>query len=235
MGNEQGNLPVADDTLNRLGSILEQMGARFELVLEAVTGFGGRLDKLQTEIVGQFAEVGRQVRFISDRIAENREANAATRSDLGAEMIRLGEMLGATRVELRDQIGALHSELKQNTEASAERIRKAVTEQLGQGASERDARLKDQLTAASNDLRKDLALARKEIGTRIPAVAAAVREGFAESTSTLVKKLDTELKQTNKALGALTRKFEHFDDRVTVQSRDQDQRLRKLERRTAAK
>jgi len=102
---QQGGIRVSDDTMNRLGSLLEQLGARFDLVLEAVTGFGGRLDKLQSEMVGQFAEVGRQVRFISDRIAENREANAATRSDLGAEMIRLGEMLGATRVELRDQLG----------------------------------------------------------------------------------------------------------------------------------
>jgi len=235
MAIEQGNLAVSDDTLNRLGSLLEQMGARFELVLEAVTGFGGRLDKLQSEMVGQFAEVGRQVRFISDRIAENREANAATRSDLGAEMIRLGEMLGATRVELREQIGALHAELKQNADNAGERVRKAVAEQLAQGGSEGDSRLRDQLSTASDELRKELALARKEIGTRIPAVATAVREGLSESIATLVKKLDAELKQTTKAVATLTRKFDRFDDRITVESRDQDQRLRKLERRSAAK
>jgi hypothetical protein len=32
-------------------------------------------------------------------------------------------------------------------------------------------------------------------------------------------------------LNSLARKFERFDDRITVQTKDQDQRLRKLERR----
>ena len=55
------------------------------------------------------------------------------------------------------------------------------------------------------------------------------------SSETLVKKIDAELKQTNKAVASLVRKFERFDDRLTVQARDQDQRLRKLERRTATR
>jgi hypothetical protein len=62
-----------------------------------------------------------------------------------------------------------------------------------------------------------------------------VREEIAASSDALVKKLEGELKQTGKALASLTRKFERFDDRITVDTRDQDQRLRKLERRTAAR
>ena len=152
---------VADEADARMGALLEQLGARFELVLEAVTGFGGRIDALREEMVGQFTEVGRQIRFLSDRIAENRAASAANRADLGAEMIRLGEMIGATRVEFREQISS--------------------------------------------------------------------------SSQALVKHLDAELKHTNKTLASLTRKFERFDDRLTVQSKDHDQRLRKLEQRRAAR
>src|SRR6266436_1618429 len=101
--------------------MLEELGARFDLVIEAVSGFGGRLDSLRDEIFGQFAEVGGQVRFLSEQIA-----------------------------------------------ASAE-------------------------------------MAAKQLGV--------------------------ELKQTNKALANLARKFDRFDDRITVQTRDQDQRLRKIERK----
>jgi hypothetical protein len=43
------------------------------------------------------------------------------------------------------------------------------------------------------------------------------------------------LKQTNKALAGLARKFERFDDRITVQTKDHDQRLRKLEQRRATR
>src|SRR5437899_1320651 len=97
----------------KMGAILEQLAARFDLVLEAVTGFGGRLDALREEIVGQFSEVGRQVRFISDRIAENREGVAITRADLGAEMVRIGENLGATRIEFREQLASTRHELQE--------------------------------------------------------------------------------------------------------------------------
>ena len=48
------------------------------------------------------------------------------------------------------------------------------------------------------------------------------------------KKLGAELKQTSKSLANLAHKFDRFDDRITVQTRDQDQRLRKLERKRGA-
>ena len=77
--------------------------------------------------------------------------------------------------------------------------------------------------------------ARGQLGRDLPAITEGVREEIAASSEALVKKLETELKQTGKALASLTRKFERFDDRITVDTRDQDQRLRKLERRTAAR
>ncbi len=44
-----------------------------------------------------------------------------------------------------------------------------------------------------------------------------------------LKKLSAEIKQANKAVANLSRKFERFDDRMTVQVKDQDQRLKKVE------
>jgi hypothetical protein len=226
---------VADETLNRIGAILEQLGARFDLVIEAVTGFGGKMDSLRGEISGQFSEVGRQIRFISDRIAENREANAVTRADLGAEMVRLGEMLGATRVEFREQLGAMRRELSENAEGSAVRIRETIAAELTRGSREAAAQLKSELAVASESLRKELAGARGQLGRELPALTEKVREELSASSTAIAKKVEAELKQTNKTLTSLTRKFERFDDRITVETRDQEQRLRKLERRTASR
>jgi len=44
-----------------------------------------------------------------------------------------------------------------------------------------------------------------------------------------LKKLSAEIKLANKAVANLSRKFERFDDRMTVQVKDQDQRLKKVE------
>src|SRR5258706_13217714 len=92
--------------------MLEELGARFDLVVEAVSGFGGRLDSLRDEVFGQFAEVGGQIRFLSEQIAENRRGIVATHDYLGAEIIRLGEALGKARVEFRDELGAAQAGLR---------------------------------------------------------------------------------------------------------------------------
>ena len=229
----QGETRVADEAVSKVGTLLEQLGVRFELVLEAVTGFGGRLDALREEMVGQFAEVGRQIRFLSDRIADNREAIATTRSDLGAEMVRLGEMLGATRVDFREQLASARHELQHGAETAAARSRDRVLEELARVTADLHTGLSGEVRTAGDVLRKELLTTRENLGRDIPAAAAEVREEISASSDTMVKKLDTELKQANKALASLARKFERFDDRVTVQSKDQDQRLRKLERRAA--
>jgi hypothetical protein len=199
---------VADEAVNRIGAILEELGARFDLVVEAVSGFGGRLDTLRDEIFGQFAEVGGQIRFLSEQIAENRRGIAATHDDLGAEMIRLGEALGKARVEFRDELAATEKGLRGEFSARAIEFREEAVRAVastGQQAA-------DSGTEVTRTLKREIAT----------------------SAEMAAKKLGAELKQTSKSLANLARKFDRFDDRITVQTRDQDQRLRKLERKRGA-
>jgi DNA anti-recombination protein RmuC len=199
---------VADEAVNRIGAILEELGARFDLVVEAVSGFGGRLDTLRDEIFGQFAEVGGQIRFLSEQIAENRRGIAATHDDLGAEMVRLGEALGKARVEFREELVATEKGLRGEFTARAIEFREEAARAVastGQQASDSGSE-----------------------STKI------IKREIAASAEMAAKKLGAELKQTSKALANLAHKFDRFDDRITVQTRDQDQRLRKLERKRGA-
>lgn len=187
---------MADEGLTRIGAMLEELGARFELVVEAVSGFGGKVDKLKEEIFGQFAEVGSQIRFLSDQIGENRSGLNSLHADFGAEMVRLNETIGRTRVEFREQLAASEANLRGEISAQSEATRGAV--QVATAETAADGR-----PASNDDLGRDVA----------------------ES----LKKLSAEIKQTNKAVATLSRKFERFDDRMTVQVKDQDQRLKKIE------
>jgi hypothetical protein len=178
--------------------MLEELGARFELVVEAVSGFGGKVDKLKEEIFGQFAEVGSQIRFLSDQIGENRSGVNSLRADFGAEMVRLNETIGRTRVEFREQLAASEANLRGEISAQSAATRTAVHEEVA-GAK----------TSASGR----------------PASSGGLGRDVAEN----LRKLSAEIKQTNKAVATLSRKFERFDDRMTVQVKDQDQRLKKVE------
>jgi hypothetical protein len=203
---------VADDALNRIGAMLEEMGARFELVIEAVSGFGGRFDALRQELFGQFAEVGGQIRFLSDQIAENRRGIAALRADLGAEMVRLGETLGRTRVEFREQLGA---------EATRAIDTTAV-------------RLNTGMNAAQGEIDESVRAVQGELLREMTETAKMLKRELTSSADSSTRKLSAELSKTNKALQSLAHKFDRFDDRVTIQTKDQDQRLRKLERKKSA-
>ncbi len=210
---------MADEAVNRLGAMLEELGARFDLVIEAVSGFGGRLDSLRDEIFGQFAEVGGQIRFLSEQIAENRKGIVATHDDLGAEIIRLGEVLGKARVEFRDELGAAQAGLRGEFVTRAVEFRDEAA----------------QAVAATGDrVGKQTAVSRVELGHEITESAKSLKREIAASAELAARKLGAELKQTNKALANLARKFDRFDDRITVQTRDQDQRLRKVERKRGA-
>jgi hypothetical protein len=227
---------VSDEAIDRVGALLEQLGSRFELVLEAVSGFGGRLDALREEIFGQFTEVGRQIRFLSEQIAENRDAIAGVRSDLGAEIVRLGETLGATRVDFREQLSALRLALQNEMGVRAAQAR----DQLSEEVSRRAEAVRVQLGQEIDGMRESLL--RADGGRRVPAATregvdravgdatAQIKADVVSATESVTKKLSAELKQTNKAVADLARKFERFDDRITIQSRDQEQRVRKLER-----
>jgi hypothetical protein len=177
-------------------------------VVEAVSGFGGRLDTLRDEIFGQFAEVGGQIRFLSEQIAENRRGIVASHNDLGAEMVRLGEALGKARVEFRDELAAAEKGLRGEFAARAVEFREEAARAVASTGK--------QAAESGGDTTKVL---KREI---------------AASAETAAKKLGLELKQTSKALANLAHKFDRFDDRITVQTRDQDQRLRKLERKRGA-
>jgi hypothetical protein len=199
---------VADEAVNRIGAILEELGARFDLVVEAVSGFGGRLDTLRDEIFGQFAEVGGQIRFLSEQIAENRRSIVATHDDLGAEMIRLGEALGKARVEFREELVAAQTGLRGEFATRAQEFREEAARTVASTGK--------QAADSGSDTTKIL------------------KRDIAASAEMAAKKLGAELKQTSKSLADLARKFDRFDDRITVQTRDQDQRLRKLERKRGA-
>jgi F0F1-type ATP synthase membrane subunit b/b' len=226
---------VADEADTRIGTLLEQLGARFELVLEAVSGFGGRIDALREEMVGQFTEVGRQIRFLTDRIAENRARSDVNRADLGAEMVRLGEMIGATRVEFREQLASTRSQIERGVEAATAQAREFVQEEMTTAKSELRTLVGDQIAALTESTRHEFAAVHEDLNRELPAAVVGVREQISSSTEALVTHLDAELKRTNKTLTSLTRKFERFDDRITVQTKDQEQRLRKLEQRRASR
>jgi hypothetical protein len=210
---------VADEVVNKLGAMLEELGARFELVVEAVSGFGGRLDALRDEIFGQFAEVGGQIRFLSEQIAENRRNIIVTREDLGAEMIRVGEALGKARVEFREELSGATNDLRGQFSASAGTFRDEAARAAG---------------SIGDRASKPAVVSREELGREIAETAKAVKREIAESAELAAKRLQAELKQTNKSLANLVRKFDRFDDRITVQTRDQDQRLKKVEKKRAS-
>jgi len=203
---------VADEAVNRIGAILEELGARFDLVVEAVSGFGGRLDTLRDEIFGQFAEVGGQIRFLSEQIAENRRSIVATHDDLGAEMIRLGEALGKARVEFREELVAVQTGLRGEFAERAIQFREEFREEAARAVASTGKQAADSGTDTTKILKREIAA----------------------SAEVAAKKLGAELKHTSKSLADLARKFDRFDDRITVQTRDQDQRLRKLERKRGA-
>lgn len=264
---------MGDEAVAKIGTMLEHLSSRFELVVEVVSGYGGQLQALREELFGQFAEVGKQIRFLSEQIAENREGMAALRAELTAEMVRLNEALGATRVEFREQLSDARSGLRGEIAEAATSVHQemdgvraevcrqvasvvnTVHQEIGSGAdglrermAEAAAGLRTEVAHARESLTRDLRGAsvdgdkmRQEIRASGSAVAdlkheltqtASVLKGeLAKSAEHVAKQVRTELKETGKALTSLSRKFERFDDRISVQVKDHDLRLRKVERR----
>jgi hypothetical protein len=198
MPSMQGRVGVADEGLTRIGTMLEELGARFEMVVEAVSGFGGKVDKLKDDILGQFAEVGSQIRFLSDQIGENRSGVNSLHSDFRAEMVRINETIGKARVDFREQLAASEANLRGEISSHSAANRVPMSKETTSTETSAKAR-----PAAAGELARDVA--------------------------DTLKKLSAEIGQTNKAVATLSRKFERFDDRMTVQVKDQDQRLKKVE------
>lgn len=199
---------MADEAATKIGAILEQLSARFELVVEVISGFDGRLQELREDMFGQFSEVGKQVRFLCEQIVANRDGLEVTRSDLSAEMVRLGEALGAARVEFRETLTSTDRGLRGEIgEVRAEMQRAA-------------ARTAEPPPGGQEQLRSEIA-----------GSSEAIRGEIARSAESAARQLRAELKHTNKALATLTHKFDRFDDRLSIQVKDHDQRLKKIERR----
>lgn len=227
MGEDGGNAVT-----NRIEALLTQLNSRFELVVEVAGDFGGRLDQLRGEMVSQFAEVGRQVRFLADRIGDNQSGLESMRGEFALEMVRLNEALGAARIQLKQDLNGI------------EELRRAVHE-LGAArpAADLSRALEEARRKLSEDLDKRAVELRREIGVRLDQLTRALsgergastdRKGALSVADGAVGDLQNEVKLTNKSLANLLKKFDRFDDRLTVQIKDQDQRLRKLERRAKA-
>src|SRR5262249_38458448 len=97
-------------------------------------------------------------------------------------------------------------------------------EQLSQRLDEAHQRLAAELDKRAAELQREISRRVGELASRgIEGAAAAGAEGLAGEVR-------NEVKATHKALATRAKKFERFDDKMTVQVKDHDQRLRKLER-----
>lgn len=219
---------MGDEAVARIETLLEHLGSRFELVVEVAEGFSDRLGQLREEMISQLSEVGRQIRFLSDQLGENRAGVENVRAELAAEMVRLNEALGAVRVRLKQDV------------AGVEQLREiAAGAGTSLGTMVEDARrsLSDELETRTSELRGEITARLDALSREMTTGAAPVqRKGAAaaQSPDGLAHEVAADVKATSKALTSLIKKFDRFDDRITVQIKDQDQRLRKLERRAKA-
>jgi hypothetical protein len=217
---------VAEEAVDKVAMLLEQLSSRFELVVEVAEGFSGKLQNLHEEMLSQFSEVGKQIRFLSDQIGDNRARLTAARSDLATEIVRLNEVLGAARVQIRQDLAGFE-ELKGaigRITAAPSAPPSALGEELAQRLDDAHRRLGAELDKRAAQLQREVAERLNEFSTRgVEGAVAAGAEGLAGEVR-------NEIKATHKALTGLAKKFERFDDKMTVQVKDHDQRLRKLER-----
>jgi uncharacterized coiled-coil protein SlyX len=273
---------VVDAEVAKVGVMIEHLSSRFELVIEAISGIGGRIETLRDEMIEQFAEVGKQIRFLSEQIGENRDGLAALRSELTAEIVRLGEALGATRVEFRHQIAEAQTSLRREIIEHAQRgvdqvreemaagigdLRKELCEEIAASTDQTRIEIRNEIAAAGRQTREEsrvetsemndglrtemgdmsdgLRAQMSEMCDNLRAEMGEMREGLraemgetrialqseiADQTSALLKQVGGDIKQTQKSLAALSKKFDRFDDRVSVQVKDHEQKLRKVER-----
>jgi uncharacterized protein YukE len=215
---------VAEEVVDKVAMLLEQLSSRFDLVVEVAEGFSGKLQALHEEMVSQFSEVGKQIRFLSDQIGDNRAHLTAARSDLSTEIVRLNEALGSARVQIREDLAGF-----QDLRAAIQRLAEAqpaapaqLGEQLAQRFDEAQRRLSAEMERRAQELKA-------EISQQLKQAAGSGAEGTAIGDG-LGAEIRDQLKASHKALTSLAKKFERFDDKMTVQVKDHEQRLRKIER-----
>ena len=116
------------------------------------------------------------------------------------------------RIEFRDELVAAEKGLRGEFAARAQEFREEFREEAARAVASTGKQTVDSGGETTKVLKREIAA----------------------SAEMAAKKLAAELKQTSKSLANLAHKFDRFDDRITVQTRDQDQRLRKLERKRGA-
>jgi hypothetical protein len=214
------------DEADKVAMLLEQLSSRFELVVEVAEGFGGKLQALHEEMLSQFSEVGKQIRFLSDQIGDNRSRLLSVRSDLAAEMVRLNEALGAARVQIRQDLAGVE-EIRHalGSMTAAERTLQAdVGQEVGERFNQARRWFVEELDRRATELRQ-------EISGHLAGFATQARgDAAASGAEGLAAEVRNEVKATHKALSSMAKKFDRFDDKISVQVKDHDQRLRKLER-----
>ena len=216
---------MGDEAVEKVAMLLEQLNSRFELVVEVAEGFSGKLQAMHEEMVSQISEVGKQIRFLSDQIGDNRTRLTAVRSDLATEMVRLNEALGATRVQIRETSRASPNSRASLAAAPATALCRPKSARKSASASARRG------DGSPKSLTSGLSELRQEIGQGLAQAAdQAQGGGAAAGAEGLAAEVRNEVKATHKALTGLAKKFERFDDKMSVQVKDHDQRLRKLER-----
>ena len=220
---------MGDEAVEKIQLLLEQLNSRFELVLEHSSRFSDGLKELREEMVSQFSEVGKQIRFLSDQIGDNRARLTSLRSDLATEMVRLNEVLGATRVQMRDDLAGI-GELKgaitglSQFSSGQQSFQAKLSGEIGE-------RLAQAHRTFAEDLDRRAAELRREIDDRLGDLSRQMRtEPAGAADGRVAAEIHNEVKVTHKAVTNLAKKFDRFDDKISVQVKDQEQRLRKLER-----
>ncbi len=216
---------MAEEVVDKVAMLLEQLSSRFDLVVEVAEGFSGKLQALHEEMVSQFSEVGKQIRFLSDQIGDNRAHLTAARSDLSAEIVRLNEALGSARVQIREDLAGfqdLRAAIQRLADAQPAPAPAQLGEQLAQRLDEAQRRLSAEMERRAQELKAEISQHLKQAASS-GAEATPIGDG-------LGGEIRNQLKASHKALTSLAKKFERFDDKMTVQVKDHEQRLRKIER-----
>ena len=187
---------------------------------------------LREEIFGQFTEVGHEIRFLSEQIAEEPRRHrgralrprrrrctwaklSAPRGSIFENELRRSDWRWKTRWAYAQRRRAMHSPEKSPLGHSAEAAR---------------------VTRSFDALRESLRADAPAPGPRVRKVsnraigdATAGLKGHVVSCSRIRRRENlTSSSRANKAVANMARKFERFDNGLQIQSRDQEQRVRKL-------
>ena len=139
------------------------------------------------------------------------------------------------RVEFRQQLASTQDALRHEIVDGAQRAVYEVREEMAAGIGSARKEIPQEVAASSREtqeiMRAEIKELRSGLQSELARMHESLRSEIAHKTESAAKQLSGEIKSGQKSLTALSKKFERFDDRVSVQVKDQEQRLRKIERR----